>query len=92
MGRPKKKNLPDLSHLALPGQDLQVRVTPKAGRNTVNVVGDLLKVAVTAAPENGKANNAVRELLATALGLAPSRLHLIRGASSRDKLFRVATD
>ena len=92
MGRPKKKNLPDLSHLALPGQDLQVRVTPKAGRNTVTVVGDQIKVAVTAAPENGKANDAVRELLATALGLAPSRLHLIRGATSRDKLFRVATD
>ncbi|MQQ07956.1 DUF167 domain-containing protein [Epibacterium sp. SM1979] len=92
MGRPKKKDLPDLSHLAAPGQDLPVRVTPKAGRNTVTVVGDLLKVAVTAAPENGKANDAVRDILATALGLAPSRLDLIRGATSRDKLFRVTSD
>jgi len=44
---------------------------------------------VTAAPEGGEANRAVVVLLAEAFGVAPSRIELVRGAASRDKLFRV---
>ena len=40
-------------------------------------------------PEDGKANAAVIKLLAKALGVAKSRLVLVRGATSRDKLFRI---
>ena len=36
-----------------------------------------------------KANEAVRQMLAKALGLAPSRIEMLRGATSREKLFRV---
>jgi uncharacterized protein YggU (UPF0235/DUF167 family) len=49
----------------------------------------VFRVRVTAAPEGGEANRAVIALLAEALGVAPSRIALVRGAASRDKLFRV---
>jgi uncharacterized protein YggU (UPF0235/DUF167 family) len=42
-------------------------------------------------PEDGKATEAVRDLLARALGLAPSRVELLRGATSREKQFRIST-
>ena len=79
----------DLSHLAQSGAEIAVRVTPRAARNAVLVDGDRLRVTVTTIPEDGKANAAVIKLLAKALGVAKSRLVLVRGASSRDKLFRV---
>lgn len=79
----------DLSHLAQPGAEIAVRVTPRASRNAVLVDGEMLRVTVTVVPEDGKANAAVSKLLAKALGIAKSRLVLIRGATSRDKVFRV---
>ena len=79
----------DLSHLAAPGTEVSVRVTPKASRNTIKVEGDQIRVYVTVVPEGGKANAAVQRLLAKALGVAKSRLTLIRGQTSRDKVFRV---
>lgn len=78
-----------LSHLAVSGADIAVRVTPNARRAGVEVVDGLLKVAVTVVPEGGKANRAVQEALAEALGVAKSRLRLIRGETARDKVFRL---
>ncbi|NDV02189.1 DUF167 domain-containing protein [Pseudoroseicyclus tamaricis] len=80
--------VPDLSHLAVPGARIAVRVTPKASRARIEP-GEPLRVYVTVAPEGGKANAAVRKLLAKALGLATSRLRLVRGETSREKLFEV---
>jgi len=70
---------------------LEVRVQPRARRNEVvgQVGGGVLRVRVTAAPEGGEVNRAVIGLLADALGVAPSRIELVRGATSRDKLFRI---
>jgi len=79
----------DLSGLAQPGAEFAVRVTPRASRNAVLAEGGEIRVYVTVVPEDGKANAAVQKLLAKALGVAKSRLVLIRGASSRDKLFRL---
>lgn len=87
MGKQKTKDLPDLKHLALPGGEVVVRVTPKAARNAVILGDEGLRVTVTAVPENGKATEAVRRLLSRAMGVAPSDLLLRRGASSRDKVF-----
>ena len=44
---------------------------------------------VRAKPEDGKANAAVMELIADALGVATSRLQLLRGATSREKLIKL---
>lgn len=78
-----------LSHLATPGAEFSLRVTPKASRNAVEQTPAGLKVWVTTVPEDGKANKAVVKLLADALGVAKSRLTLVRGATSRDKVFRL---
>jgi len=66
-----------------------VRVTPKASRNTVVREDDVLRVYVTVVPQGGKANAAVQKFLAKELGIAKSRLTLIRGATARDKVFRL---
>lgn len=79
----------DLSHLAVSGTQITVRVTPRASRNAVVLDQDLIRVHVTTVPEDGKANAAVIKLLAKSLGIAKSRLTLMRGATSREKVFRI---
>jgi len=81
-------SLPDLSALAQPGARLAVRATPRAKRDAIEP-GDPLRIWVTAPADEGRANEAVRKLLARALGIAPSRLTLLRGQTARDKLFQV---
>ena len=71
------------------GTEFSVRVTPKAARNAVIQDGETLRVTVTTVPEDGKATAAVIKLLAKSLGVAKSRLTLVRGATSRDKVFRL---
>ena len=71
-------------------QVLRVRVQPKARRNEVVEQPDgVFRVRVTAAPDGGAANRAVIGLLAEVFGVAPSRVALVRGATSRDKLLRI---
>jgi len=68
---------------------LPVRVTPGARGEGLEIADGRLLAKVRAKPEDGKATEAVRDLIAAALGLAPSRVDLLRGATSREKLFRV---
>jgi len=65
---------------------LAVRVTPGARSEGLEVAEGRLLAKVRAKPEDGKANAAVIDLVARGLGMAPSRLTLLRGATSRDKL------
>ena len=58
-------------------------------RAQVTPDGSRFVIRVTCVPEDGKANKAVTRLLAKALGVAPSRLVLIRGMTGRDKVFKV---
>jgi uncharacterized protein (TIGR00251 family) len=78
-----------LAHLAQPGTQITVRVTPRASRNRVTQDEGQIRVYVTAPPENGKANAAVQKALAKALGVPKSRLTLIRGRTARDKTFMI---
>jgi len=67
-----------------------VRLTPRGGKDaTEGWQGDVLKVRVSAAPVDGKANDAVLRLLAKALGMPPSRLTIVAGASGRTKVIEV---
>lgn len=84
-----KPPVPDLSARAVPGAEFALRVTPRASRNALVLAEGQLRCQVTVVPEDGKANAAVVELLAAALGVAKSRLTLLRGATARDKLFRL---
>ena len=79
----------DLSALAVTGTHIAVRVTPKASANRLTYDNGALRAYVTTVPEDGKATAAVLKLLARALGIAPTRLTLIRGATARDKVFLV---
>jgi uncharacterized protein (TIGR00251 family) len=66
-------------------------VQPRAARD--EIVGwqdETLRVRVVAPPVEGEANTAVRQLIARALGVAPSTVALVRGDRSRDKVVRVA--
>jgi len=68
---------------------LNVRVQPKAKRNVIEVDDDRVVVRVTAAPEGGKANDAVVTLLAKKLGLAKGRITVVRGHKARDKQLQI---
>jgi uncharacterized protein YggU (UPF0235/DUF167 family) len=66
---------------------LRLRVVPGATRpGIVGRYGDAWKVRVAAAPEGGKANDAVLTLVAGALGVSRRDLELVSGRSSRDKV------
>jgi uncharacterized protein YggU (UPF0235/DUF167 family) len=78
------------------GLELRVRLTPRGGRDAIDGVEALsdgrrvLKVRVRAAPEDGAANEAVRRLLAKAMGLPASAVNLETGATARLKTFLIA--
>ena len=67
---------------------IAVRAQPGAKRNAiVGEQADALKVAVTAPPDKGRANEAIAEVLAEALGLKRSQVDLVSGPTSRQKRF-----
>ena len=71
---------------------LKVRVQPKASRNQVDGFEDgTLRLRVTAPPTEGQANAGVIALLAKTLGVSKSRLEIVRGHGSRDKVVLVET-
>jgi uncharacterized protein (TIGR00251 family) len=69
---------------------LPVRAQPGARKaGVLGAQGGALKVAVTAPPEDGRANKALAELLRELLGLKRSQIELLSGATSRDKRFLI---
>ena len=75
--------------LALPGATFAARVTPGARHTDLSFDGTVFAIRVGAPPEGGRATEAARRALAAALGVAPGRLTLVRGASARDKAWRL---
>lgn len=77
---------------------LTVRVTPRAGRDALDGWSEdasgraLLKVKVRAAPADGQANEAVRRLIASELGLAASSVRLVQGAAARIKTLQIEAE
>lgn len=88
MARPRADVPPAAAIRALadPAGRLALRVTPGARSESVAIEAGRLVVKVRARPHDGAANEAVLALLAAALGVATSRLRLVRGATGRDKL------
>ena len=62
-----------------------IRVTPHARQNKVVESDGVLRVYTTTAPENGRANAAVVELLAEYFDVPKSKVYILRGLSGRDK-------
>jgi len=72
------------------GVTFKVRVQPNASRNEiVGVVEGALRVRLTAPPVEGAANKECIRFLSKKLHLAKSRITLVKGERSRDKVFRV---
>jgi len=70
--------------------DISIRLQPRARRD--EVVGEragAVVIRVTAPPVDGKANAALCAFIARAAGVPPSRVSVVRGQTSRDKVVRV---
>jgi uncharacterized protein len=91
MARAKTKLPPAAAIRALADSDgrLAVRVTPGARCDALEISAAGLLAKVRARPEAGKANQAVQALIASALKIAPSQVQLLRGATSREKLWQI---
>jgi len=91
MARPKADFPPAEAIRALADAEgrLALRVTPGARQEGLEIGEGQLLVKVRAKPKDGEANDAVLGMLAKALGTAPSRLEMLRGATGRDKLVRL---
>jgi uncharacterized protein YggU (UPF0235/DUF167 family) len=74
----------------MPEAQIMVRLRPRAGKDELVELRDGVLIArVSAAPVDGRANRALCRLIAGRLGVAPSRVTIVRGERSREKLVRV---
>jgi uncharacterized protein len=72
------------------GITFAVKVHPRAKKNAITgKVGDALKVALTAPPVDGKANQACIEFFAKLLNVPRSSVTIAAGQTSRNKVVRV---
>lgn len=77
------------------GVRVRLKVSPRAKRNAIGGLldepdgGRALKIAVSAAPEDGKANAAVVALLAKEWGVAKSAVSVVSGATDRRKVVEI---
>ena len=92
MARPKPDFPPAEAIRALADGEgrLALRVTPGARGERIEIADGRVLVKVRAKPQDGAANEAVLALLAEALGVATSRLRMLRGATGRDKLIAIS--
>ena len=72
------------------GVTFRLKIQPRAKRNAVvGQLGDALKVALTAPPVEGRANEACIEFFAEILKVPRASITIVSGQSSRNKVIRV---
>ena len=77
-------------HDSSAGATFTIKVHPRAKKNAITgQVGDALKVALTAPPVDGKANEACIEFFAKLLKVPRSSVTIAAGQTSRNKVVRV---
>src|SRR6478735_7489308 len=73
------------------GVSFSIKVHPRARKNAITgTVGDALKLALTAPPVEGKANQAVIEFFADLFAIPRSSVTIASGETSRNKVIRIA--
>lgn len=73
------------------GTTFAVKVHPRARKNAINgTVGDAVKLALTAPPVDGKANQAVIEFFADFFDIPRSSVTIASGETSRNKVVRIS--
>jgi uncharacterized protein YggU (UPF0235/DUF167 family) len=92
VAKPKPDSPPAEAIRALADSEgrLALRVTPGARTEGIAIADGRVLVKVRAKPQDGAANEAVLALLAKALGVAASRLRMLRGATGREKLVQLS--
>jgi len=68
---------------------VNVKVIPNAKRNEVSQEGEKLKVRVAAPALDGRANKAVIEILAEFFNVKKSKIKIIKGEKSREKIIEI---
>ena len=69
---------------------ISVKIQPRASKNEIiRREGGGLKIRLTAPPVDGAANEALVKFLSGELGVARSRVEIVSGQSSRDKIIRI---
>lgn len=77
------------------GVRVSIRLTPKAARDRIDGLADepdggsVLKVAVTAVPEDGKANAALIKFLSKQWRVPKSTIRIVQGATDRRKVLHI---
>jgi uncharacterized protein (TIGR00251 family) len=73
------------------GASFAIKVQPRAKRNAISgVVGDTLKISLSAPPLEGRANRSCTEFLAEVLDIPRSSITIAAGAATRRKMIRIA--
>lgn len=82
---------PTLAAMSAHTERIAVRVIPRSRRDEVTGERDgRLLVRVTAAPVDGRANDAVRAVIAAHLGVRATSVTIVSGDRSRDKVVQIA--
>lgn len=72
------------------GAQFALRVQPRASRNAiVGTMGNAVKLAITAPPVDGKANQAVVEYLSDLFRVPKSSIVIVSGETGRNKLIAI---
>ena len=68
---------------------ITVRVIPRSSKNEISQEGNTFKVRLTAPPVDGAANEALLKLLAERLDLPRRAIHIVQGATGRQKIVQI---
>jgi uncharacterized protein (TIGR00251 family) len=71
------------------GITVNVKVQPRSSKRGIEVIGDTLRVKLTAPPVDGAANKQLIEILSETLGIGKGSIRIVRGISSRDKVVEI---
>ena len=81
-------------HIEQSGEDvlIWIKAVPGASRDEIaGVIGDRLKLRVSAAPEAGKANKAICKLISSAIGVKLKRVSIDSGQTNPEKIVRISS-
>jgi hypothetical protein len=69
---------------------IKIKVLPRSSRNElIKISEDEYKVKLTATPTDGKANDALIELLSREWDIPKSKIKIVRGLTSKNKLIEI---
>ena len=72
------------------GVDVKIRAVPRASKNEIQgVYDDALKIRLTTAPVDGKANQALIKFLSKTLDVSKTQIQIEQGETSRHKIVQI---